>query len=116
MTNDHNKSESKSKVLPVATIIVLALLLLGIAYRWVGSAPRTIQQTSPTGMATAAAPIASQTNSVTVTPPAAKNTAIPPLIPTAAATIAPTSTQLPPPEFSNPVQDAFQQVAAAWDA
>ena len=116
MTNDHNKSESKSKVLPVATIIVLALLLLGIAYRWVGSAPRTIQQTSPTGMATAAAPIASQINSVTVTPPAAKNTAIPPLIPTAAATIAPTSTQLPPPEFSNPVQDAFQQVAAAWDA
>lgn len=97
-------------------ILVLVLLLFGLAFRWVSSAPRSDEPAALLATATVTRTRISRADSQTIESPLARSTAVPPIFPTAEATIALTPTQLPTPEFSNPVQDAFQQIAVAWDA
>ncbi len=124
MKDDRNNSDSLSRTVLIVGFSLIALLLFALAYRWASSAPQPRGQAAVAATATirptpADLP-ARKLESDSVLPIPATPTELPvhktesQSVTPVPATIPATPTELPPPEFSNPPQDAFQQMAADW--
>lgn len=100
-------------MLPFVAVLLLVLLLSAVAVRLL-RAPLVAGRASSANEALPAVPVTPPIISATITPPSVRQTEAAPPPPTPAATTAATPTQLPEPQFSNPIQESYQQLAAAW--
>ncbi|MFN2180882.1 MAG: M23 family metallopeptidase [Candidatus Promineifilaceae bacterium] len=102
-------------MLLLAAGALLAIVLVGLAYRWATSEAGAVEQLVPAADVRETIEPAKQVASA-VPSPTVLETSTPPPTPTPKATIAVTPTPLPTPEFLNAELDTYRQLAESWQA